>query len=149
VNQGPISGSQPEVFNPGFGYFDIYFDGSKLTWVVITYKGNQKTSTASDASSTSNKCNSIGNKKAVVQSSAEWKLFPNPAKEWIEIQHEEWDGQGEIMIYNVSGKEIELKESPVSVQGSVKINLSNLQNGFYFVRLVEGELQGYIKVIKE
>ena len=50
---GSYSGVQPQIFLPSGGKFDVYFDGQKLTWLLITYNGNQKTAIASDASSTS------------------------------------------------------------------------------------------------
>lgn len=148
-NQGPISGSQPEVFNPGVNYFDIYFDGSKLTWTVTTYRGNQKTSTASDASSTSNKCNSNGNKKELEVVDLEWILFPNPAEDWIEIKHPQWDEGGEVIIYNANGRIIKLKDHPVSEEGSVKINLTGLSSGLYLIQLKKDSFKGSLKVIKE
>jgi hypothetical protein len=56
TSEGSFSGLQPELFNPGIGYFDIYFDGRKLKWVVRTYENNQNSSVATEASSSSARC---------------------------------------------------------------------------------------------
>jgi hypothetical protein len=47
---------QKEIFPPGKTKFDIYFDGKKLIWTLRTFDINQKTSVATEASSTSSKC---------------------------------------------------------------------------------------------
>ena len=56
---GPFDGSnQPVVFQSGGGSWTAAFNGEKLTWTVASFKHNgHKTSVASNASSTSNKCN--------------------------------------------------------------------------------------------
>jgi hypothetical protein len=60
TTSGPYSGNPPEIFYPGTGPYLVYFNGQKLNWTVISYNGNQSTSQASEASSTSNKCSSGG-----------------------------------------------------------------------------------------
>ena len=43
TSSASYSGQQPELFNVGTGYFDIYFNGTSMTWTVKTYEGNTKT----------------------------------------------------------------------------------------------------------
>ena len=56
IATGPYSGTQPELFQPGGGSFEILFNGAKLTWTVISDDKGKKTSIASEASSTSTRC---------------------------------------------------------------------------------------------
>ena len=46
----------PNIFKAGGGKVKIPFDGTKITWIVFSFDKNKKTSSTSDASSTSSKC---------------------------------------------------------------------------------------------
>ena len=52
-----FDGTLPVTFGPGIGQVDIRFDGSKIIWNLISYNSNNKTSSTTDASSNTKKCN--------------------------------------------------------------------------------------------
>lgn len=65
------------------------------------------------------------------------KLYPNPAKEYIYIQYpmySEWDG-ATVMLFDVHGKLLQ----KIRVSSEItSLNVSNLANGMYFVRVKTG-----------
>lgn len=74
---------QPQLFLPGTSNWQARFNGDKITWVLNTYNGTHKSSTASDASSSSNKCTksaTIATANSDVQSFGPEVLtaYPNP-----------------------------------------------------------------------
>ena len=57
-------------------------------------------------------------------------IYPNPTKEWLKITNTE---KGDIHIYNVLGEEV---LSTKCNEGNVSINVSNLSEGNYIVKIV-------------
>ncbi|MEO8150193.1 MAG: T9SS type A sorting domain-containing protein [Bacteroidia bacterium] len=71
------------------------------------------------------------------------KVFPNPARDWIEL----WGSRlNEVFLYDVIGnlcyKATDLSASPV------KINISHLKNGMYFLRIKSVQENTTFKIIK-
>jgi hypothetical protein len=151
---GSFSGTPPVVFVPGGGQFEIYFDGLKLTWTVRSFEVNQKASVASEASSTSNKCNSgnarlssdvqdINNPQELVV------VYPNPFRERLVIQSDAFAiSPDQIQVYDLMGK---LYAIPFSTQLSdgVELDLRELSAGHYILRLNSAERQEMFHIIKE
>lgn len=75
--------------------------------------------------------------------SDEFEIFPNPASNYLSINFEEKNKVEAVEILDVSGRLIQNYDGFIN-----KLNLSNLANGVYFVRLtVEGKfgIQKFIK----
>ena len=135
--------SQPVVFLPGITRFNIPFDGVKLTWLLRTYDSNHKTSVASDASSTSGKC-SIDARvigaveiKPVIEAVPDQKatVYPNPAitSVIVNTQTEALSEKG-ITVYNASGVLCPVRIITRISPNSMKLNVSGLSNGVYFIK---------------
>lgn len=152
VATGPYFGDYPEFFSPGIGYFDIYFDGSKMTWIVTTYNGNQKTSTASDASSTSNKCGSGGKKSAMVSSSPVFTsgAYPNPVKDWLTIVPEDMGSSDcELYYFTSSGQKVQISNYQIDERNQIRINMSSMRTGVYIIMIKGANKNIYYRVFKE
>ena len=73
-------------------------------------------------------------------------LFPNPAKEEVTIQLANSNSEiGKVNIYNIQGKVI-LKDIAFESNNST-IDLSNIENGLYFVELTIGNRSTVQKLI--
>lgn len=73
-------------------------------------------------------------------------FFPNPVKETLNLKLQQSDAQ--IQLYNIQGKVV-LERKHIT-QNEVKLNLSSLSNGTYFlkVRMIDGSTS-VKKIIKE
>lgn len=149
---GVYDGSgQPAVFLAGGGIWSAGFDGEKLTWTVSSYKHNgHKTSVASNASSTSNKCNK--SEELVEESNDEtpaFRAYPNPVRDKLIIEPSTYTGARiEVAVYDAYGRQYQAGATETSA-GSFEVNMSAMQSGIYFIRL-QGETEvEIIRVIKE
>ena len=110
---GTYSGNPPVLYPPGTGVFQIPFDGNKLTWTLKSYNGNQKTSSASEASSTSNKCTAHLTRftNEPNEEISDMKIYPNPSggKFTLEYQGTMHDN-ATIFIVDMLGKVLNSKE---------------------------------------
>jgi hypothetical protein len=172
ATSGRYSGQPPAVFLVGSGQFRIYFDGSKLTWTLITYNGNHSTSVAAVASSTSSKCSSgtgtlsageqssnstleivaltdsAGVKDSVVLTDPEAAVYPNPTKGYVTINLKTGSVTSNTMpITDVYGKLYEAASKELSAH-SVKVDLSRLSTGMYFIRVQVDKQWRVFRVIK-
>ncbi|MCX6350767.1 MAG: T9SS type A sorting domain-containing protein, partial [Bacteroidetes bacterium] len=71
------------------------------------------------------------------------KLYPNPAHDFITIE----SAKGDIEIVNITGQTL-LKQHITSVGDIYKIDISNLANGLYFIKLIDGDNATTKKFIK-
>jgi hypothetical protein len=154
---GRFSGQLPTVFLVGSGQFKIYFDGSKMTWTLITYNGNHKSSSAAVASSTSSKCSSgsitnetgvqsgIATAETVEDSVAKptaepvaepaSSLYPNPTKGPVTIYIKGGIiSSNNVQVSDSYGKIYKLNARLINKQ-SLQIDLSRLSSGMYFIRV--------------
>ena len=78
----------------------------------------------------------------------EINLYPNPTSDFININASNLlDLKGSIDIYNNLGQKVATKT--VNSSSDLKVNVSNLSNGVYFINLNSGELTKKMKFIKE
>jgi hypothetical protein len=156
----------------GSGQFKIYFDGSKLTWTLITYNGNHSTSVAAVASSTSSKCSSgtgtlnageqssnstleivaltdsAAVKDSVVATDPEATVYPNPTKGSVTINLRTGTVTSTtIHITDVYGKMYEAAMKGLSAH-NVELDLSRLSSGMYFIRVQVDKQWKVFRVIK-
>ncbi len=170
TTSGRFSGQPPTVFLVGSGQFKIYFDGSKMTWTLITYNGNHKSSTAAVASSTSSKCSSgtitnetgvqsgVATAETVADSVAEpaaepvaepaSSLYPNPTKGPVTIYIK--DGiisSNNVQLSDSYGKVYKLNARLIN-NHSLQMDLSRLSSGMYFIRVKVGNDFKTFRVLK-
>jgi hypothetical protein len=146
--------NQPELFLPGTGTWQARFNGDKITWSLTTYNGVHKSSTASNASSTSNKCT----KSAIIVSrdlsssslhDELLKAYPNPTNDKVYISLGDKEiMQKDVSISDVAGRILHLNIEKPS-QDVMEVDFSGLQNGLYFIRLnIENEPKT-VRIIKQ
>lgn len=72
-------------------------------------------------------------------------LYPNPAKDKLNV---EWNNSNNIsvIIYNAIGQELSIVS--LSKQNET-IDIANLQSGFYFLKIIDGNKIGVKKIIVE
>jgi hypothetical protein len=142
----------PEVFEPGTGHFEVFFDGTRLTWLVASREEGHKASISSEASSSSSKCK---NKKSMpvsatsmVESMGEvdgMLIYPNPATERVYIRLNEKVESDKVMVFDFQGKSCFVE---VGWEGlnELEINLNGLTPGLYLIRIETGNSYeiGYI-----
>lgn len=149
---------QPVLFMPGTTRFDVPFDGTQLIWELKTYETNKKTSVASTASSGSNKCNGTYTTlargvalpaPAAVENSNEINVYPNPVKNKVLVKSKNGSmNERSILLLDAIGKFYPVRISGRVSGQSVELDLTGLQPGIYFIRvMVSGELKT-MRVIK-
>lgn len=72
-----------------------------------------------------------------------WRLFPNPASEIITIKFSQ-NVQEQVEIYSITGYLLKVVHS----SGTTEINITDLPNGLYFIKLKDSSLPS-LKFIKE
>lgn len=77
-----------------------------------------------------------------------WKIFPNPTKNIINIEGFS-EERLNIIILNNLGKEIFKTQSKKSGVFSEAINMQNLEDGIYFIKLIDNKSQIIKKVVKQ
>ena len=66
-----------------------------------------------------------------------FSLFPNPANNDFILFSNHFIKKGEIQLFNILGKMV-LKEYIIN-ESEIRINIKNISNGIYFVKLFDGE----------
>ena len=140
--------NQPEVFLAGGGSWSAGFDGTKLTWTVASFKHTgHKTSVASNASSTSNKCNKSEELLEDEDLLSGLKAYPNPVYDRLTIETgNEWTG-AEVYVYDVFGKlyDVSLASSGNSL---LEISMTGLEAGIYIIKLQNESSSEIFRVVK-
>jgi hypothetical protein len=156
---GSFDGSaQPVVFVPGTTRFDVPFDGVKLTWELRTYETNKKTSVASDASSSSNKCSINYTTSARGESGAvtvteipvdqQIKLYPNPVNHTAVITGISIGSEKGMTLFDASGKQFDVKISKTVPGRSIEVDLSALSPGIYFLQVRTARGNQTVRIVK-
>jgi sugar lactone lactonase YvrE len=73
-------------------------------------------------------------------------MYPNPAKEKVNVYANAFFGKGEIIITDISGKQI---QQQVLVVGNNTIEIKNLTKGIYFVNIVTEKEKQTQKLVVE
>jgi hypothetical protein len=143
VASGPYSGTQPIVFLPGTGNFDIYFDGKRLRWTLTTNDGTLKTSIAAEASSTSNKCDaritSITMENVVpgeILVEEKTMIYPNPVRDKLTLTSTRpITSEKNVTILDVAGRPIRIKGLRRVSTNVIEMDASAVRKGVYFLRV--------------
>jgi hypothetical protein len=161
VSEAAYSGTQPELFQPGGGSFDVLFNGAKLTWTVASYEKDKKTSVGSSASSTSTRCkkgNSSGREATETEILEESTLneslsgYPNPVVKAVTIilpiaQQE--PASSDIMILDQIGRGYPVNSSWSQDNAALTIDFALLQKGLYLIKINFPEGVKTLKVYKQ
>lgn len=81
-------------------------------------------------------------------SSDAWKIFPNPANDFVEINAQQADALERIEVMDVTGKLV-LHRAVNSNSTSTRLDLSEIEAGTYFVRLYGGDQEQTIRCVKQ
>jgi hypothetical protein len=132
--------AQLEVFLPGVSRFNVPFDGTKLIWTLKTYETNKKTSTATNASSTSSRCPTLITRTVAIepenQQAGSLRAYPNPARNSIRVETvSPMEMNSAIVILDAQGKTHPAQILKRIGGQSVEMNVIMLKPGVYFVRL--------------
>jgi hypothetical protein len=89
------------------------------------------------------------NPSGVEQSSgSSLSFFPNPTADYVNISITESIGKnGIINVFNVSG-DLKMSKAYKSINGKIRIDVSGLSNGLYFIQLVGESGSGSFKIIR-
>ncbi|HEV2831967.1 MAG TPA: MBG domain-containing protein, partial [Hanamia sp.] len=172
---GAFDDSQlPVIFLPDTTRFNVTFDGIELKWELITYGTNKKSSTTSDASSTSNRCSDIigsstlrsgtsvnntrigSNATSVINDpenkspEANVSVYPNPAhsRATVYLKNEKVAINGSS-LFDVYGKVYPIKITKLISENQFEINISQLSSGVYFLRLKVANGFKIVRIIKD
>jgi hypothetical protein len=153
VAEGSFNGiNQPELFLSGGGTFSVPFDGNKLTWVVASYNhtGN-KTSVASQASSTSAKCNKseeaqLDDEGGLARDGS--RAYPNPVTDKIYLELAREANSNEIFVYDVYGKLNQVQVKRLSDQ-TYELDLGSLLSGIYIIKVNMGDSIETFRIVKK
>ncbi|MBI1341739.1 MAG: S8 family serine peptidase [Terrimonas sp.] len=157
---GSFDGSaQPALFPPGMTGFEVPFDGNKLTWEISTYESNHKSAVASDASSSSGRCNYVTTGSSggtlVATETGEAQInksmaYPNPAHTNVTIYiPDQKIGNHEIMLLDMNGRTFPAKINRHISENAVELDLSHLPMGLYLIRIkLESGLFKTIRIVK-
>jgi len=146
---GSYAPSAPSDMFAGIGKNGQILSISKSEGLVIVRMGNQ----GSSEEVSTQFCNSIWEKLNAVMCNATSinennsntktiSIFPNPANTEINIVFPSSDN-AQIEISNVMGEVVIKKEN------KSKIDISNLTNGLYFIRIIQGQKRNVQKLIKQ
>lgn len=141
---------QPEVFLSGGGSWSAAFDGTKFTWVVASFRHNGfKTSVASNASSTSGKCNKSEELVETEEEQLQVHAYPNPVRDNLIIEASSLSGSNiEVYVYDTYGRKHDAGVSKAA-SNSFEIHMSGMRPGIYFIRIQGEGGAEIIRVIKE
>ena len=124
-------------YSPILGETNQYFTPSiNGNYAVIV-----KSPICSDTS-TCLKVNSVGVSK---YQQTEYKLYPNPAKNFVILEIPDSETEVELKLFSVSGKEVSI--SNVANEKTVLINLDNVSTGIYNLQIIINNTYYYSKLI--
>ena len=147
---------QPELFftnNSGSQVdWGVYFDGNKITWTVTSQHHGHPSSTGSNASSTSNKCNSSSGAEIAGDPSAEepgiW-AYPNPVTDKVTIGLDDKPLSGEVVILNMKGGMQTLKTTWMLKSNTTEIDFSSMASGMYIIKIETSNSVEIVRVLKK
>jgi hypothetical protein len=77
--------------------------------------------------------------------SLSFRIFPNPASDYLEVELAPNIFNGEVKIFNSLG---ESAYSATITKPKININISNLKSGAYIIQISNGETTKFVKFIK-
>jgi hypothetical protein len=133
VSAKAFSGTQPELFLPGGGSFDVLFTGEKLIWTLTTYDQGKKSSVASSASSSSSRCKK-GNETSMLPLTA----YPNPVDRFTTVYIPDATrapASSEVVIMDQGGRKYPVTMEWAGDYKTLTFDLLSLSRGFYVINI--------------
>ena len=152
-----IPSTQPTWFASGGGSFQVFFDGSELSWTVNSRDGDQKVSNAASANSSSTKCTPNNRKSAsvIMEVEAEPGLdadnvlaYPNPVTDKLYISMKDIQNYKMIILYDFAGRSHPLT-SIEKGPDQLELEMGHLASGHYFIRIEMEDTMKVVPVIKQ
>lgn len=145
---------QPTLFKAGGGIFQVYFDGTELSWVVNSLDEDHKISSAANANSSSTKCKKT--KSAFVSAAVEKEepaadillVYPNPVTQKVYLTMKDIEHYKMIILYDIAGKSHPIT-SIEKRHDHLEIDMAQLSSGYYFFKVVMEDSIKVVKLVKE
>jgi hypothetical protein len=148
TGSGVHIGTQPEVFNPGYGTFELPFDGTTVTWSIKSYNNSSLTTVSKSASLSSTKCYSSSSREESKNLFYNYNVSPNPTNGQLHVSIEGISLlTQEIAVYDLLGKAYLL---PITQDGEgLSIDCTILTQGLYILQVNHPDYKENIRFIKE
>ena len=91
-------------------------------------------------------CGPRGVTASTIVSDNNFKMYPNPAKNNLNLQVDKLVGEGQVIVTNLLGKQVITQALSM---GNNAVDISNLSKGFYLVSIITSEGKKTQKLIKE
>ena len=158
-------GTQPEVFHPGSGTFDVLFDGSygkRIKWKVRSYWWYFRVTSKAVAKAHYRKCwntnqnksstrdeNSIEEDDQQIQVKDIASVYPNPTSGDVYVLPIDANAEElTIHVYESTGRLMNQQVNIVPEAGTVKVQLGNLSAGIYILRVESPNGTDFFRVSK-
>lgn len=156
---GPYSATQPELFLPGTGYYDVDVSGPVFTWTINYFQNNKKVTEKVVANTASPKCQQDGLAVASSSSTVEtmttesakplFKLYPNPAIDRVTIHIDNAKITGkDISIFDITGKACAARIIS-NDSNNIVLNISGLGKGMYMIKIQNGDISHSLMLMKQ
>ena len=153
-----IPSAQPVWFASGGGSFQVFFDGSDLSWTVSSLESSQKVSNSASANSSSTKCTPNNNRKSAsvimeveeepVLDPDEVLAYPNPVSDKLYISMKDVEDYKMIILYDFAGRSHPLT-SIEKGPNQLELEMGHLASGHYFIRIEMEDTMKVVPVIKQ
>ncbi len=124
-------GEPPVIFLAGEGTFKVRFDGQRMVWNLTTFDTTQKSSTSSEATAESGKCDAKGVGSI---EEAGYMIFPVPFENQLTIQRTVYE-TGTVEVHNTSGLLVASENFRKNKRHDVILDMSSVPAGIYFIRI--------------
>lgn len=160
---GKFSGQPPFAFTPGSGTFNVYFNGTTITWKLTTPSklGNIISTASANASSpkctvpitsevlnmaTINLANAAANQNGVDQSLVP---YPNPTKGLVQFNiPNAVIGEKDVEVFGETGIRYFVTLNGNPANGKFSLDFSRLVNGIYLIRVKTNNGYKEYRIIK-
>ena len=138
------------TLNAGYGVTYSWSPGGQSTQTIVISPTVTTSYTVADASCslTANFTQSVTTCVGLNENNLDassFGLFPNPATNDVNLEFVQ-NGEKNISIYDMTGKQV---INLVAAENKVKVNISNLSQGVYFVKIQSNNKTSVAKLVKE
>ena len=120
-------GEPPVIFLAGEGTFKVRFDGQRMVWSLTTFDTTQKSSTTSEATAESGKCDA---KDVGSIEEAGYSIFPVPFQDQLTIQRSVYE-TGTVEVQKTSGLLISLESYRKNNTNDIILDMSSVHAAIY------------------
>jgi hypothetical protein len=154
----------PEFFaggpNGGSGFYEVDFDGNKLTWVLVTNSENSNTTSTSSPSAfaSSPRCAPSGasapsetlNSLLDETTNGKVQVYPNPVSSRLTISGgSRLLKPSDVAVFDLQGKRYPLNGFRQVTSQKLELDMSTLSSGIYMIRVQTGESIQTFRIIRQ